>query len=129
VTSTFDDHPHPATIQIPTGEANGSKLHVPSTFTGMEGKRLVLEAPERITMSTPVSVEYNDAMFLGEVMLCKQMADGNYRVEIFVEQILTGLQSLLALRAGLLGETQAATQPANQQAYAHVDVKLRSKPN
>ncbi len=111
MTSTFDDHPHPATIQIPTGEANGAKLHVPSTFSGMEGKRLILEAPERITMSTPVSVEYNDAMFLGEVMLCKATANGNYRVEIFVEQILTGLQSLIALRAGLLGDMQNAPPP------------------
>ncbi len=109
--STFDDHPHPATIQIPTGEPNGAKLNVPSTFTAMEGKRLILEAAERIGMSTPVSVEYNDAMFLGEVMLCKPIAEGNYRVEIFVEQILTGLQSLMALRAGLLGDGQAAVAP------------------
>ena len=77
----------------------------------MEGKRLFVESPERISMSTPVSVEYNDAMFLGEVVLCKPTGDGNYRVEIFVEQILTGLQSLMALRAGLLGDTSAAVKP------------------
>ena len=58
-------------------------------------------------MSTPVSVEYNDALFLGEVMLCKVGSDGVFRVEIFVEQILTGLQSLMALRAGLLGDAPA----------------------
>ncbi len=110
--STFDDHPQPATIQIPTGEANGEKLQVASTVTGMEGKRLILESSERITMSTPVSVEYNDAMFLGEVMLCKAIGDGCYRVEIFVEQILTGLQSLVALRTGLLGEAAATVKPA-----------------
>jgi hypothetical protein len=118
VNSTFEDHPHPATIQIPTGEPNGAKLQVASTFSAMEGKRLILEAPERISMSTPVSVEYNDAMFLGEVMLCKPIADGNYRVEIFVEQILTGLQSLMALRAGLLGDVQAA---ASSRAMAPIN--------
>jgi hypothetical protein len=119
VSSTFDDHPHPATIQIPTGEPNGAKLQVPSTFSGMEGKRLILETGERIGMSTPVSVEYNDALFLGEVMLCKPAADGNYRVEIFVEQILTGLQSLIALRAGLLGDIQAGNAvPGNTQVAA-----------
>jgi len=111
VSSTFDDHPHPATIQIPTGEANGAKHQVPSTVSGMEGKRLVLETEERVSMSTPVSVEYNDAMFLGEVMLCKPIGNGHYRVEVFVEQILTGLQSLIALRAGLLGDAQSAPAP------------------
>lgn len=119
--SSFDDHPHPATIQIPTGEANGAKLSVPSTFTGMEGKRLIVESPERISMSTPVSVEYNDAMFLGEVMLCKPLGDGNYRVEIFVEQILTGLQSLMALRAGLLGDATTAVKP---QAFVPANVSV-----
>jgi hypothetical protein len=110
-------------IQIPTGEANGAKLQVAATFAGMDGKRLILESTERISLSTPVSVEYNDAMFLGEVTLCKASDDGNYHVEIFVEQILTGLQSLIALRAGLLGDAAAkphtfgsvSSQVRNQQ--------------
>lgn len=109
--STFNDHPQPAIIQIPTGEANGEKLQIASSVTGMDGKRLIMQSCERISMSTPVSVEYNDAMFLGEVMLCKATADGHYHVEIFVEQILTGLQSLMALRTGLLGETAATSRP------------------
>lgn len=123
--SSFDDHPHPATIQIPTGEPNGAKLNVPSTFTGMEGKRLILESPERIGLATPVSVEYNDAMFLGEVMLCRAAADGTYRVEIFVEQILTGLQSLIALRAGLLGDAAAV----KSRPYAPVGSQARNQNN
>jgi hypothetical protein len=125
VLSSFDDHPHPATIQVPNGEANGAKLHVPSTFAGMEGKRLILESPERISMSTPVSVEYNDAMFLGEVMLCKPSGDGNFRVEIYVEQILTGLQSLMALRAGLLGD-QTAAKP---RGFVPVGIPIRNQNN
>ncbi len=111
MTSTFEDHPHPATIQIPTGEANGAKLSVLATVVGMEGKRLILESPERISMSTPVSVEYNDAMFLGEVMICRAMEAGLFRVEIFVEQILTGLQSLMKLRDGLLAGTEPQKVP------------------
>jgi hypothetical protein len=125
VLSSFDDHPHPATIQISTGAANGAKLQLPSTFTGMDGKRLVLESPERISLATPVSVEYNDAMFLGEVMLCKANGDGNYRVEIYVEQILTGLQSLIALRAGLLGDAA----PVKPNAFAPVNSKALNRNN
>lgn len=89
----------------------------------MEGKRLKLLSPERISMSTPASVEYNDAMFLGEVMLCHATTDGNYNVEIFVEQILTGLQSLMKLRAGLLGD--AATTPA--RAFAPMGIHTRDQ--
>jgi hypothetical protein len=125
VSSTFEDYPNlPAMIQISSGEPNGSKIQIPCAFSAMDGKRLILEAPERISMSTPVSVEYNDAMFLGEVILCKSDLPGSYRVEIYVEQILTGLQSLMALRVGLLGASQTpdptaarphAFVPANNQ--------------
>lgn len=123
--SSFDDHPHPATIQIPTSEANGAKIQVLSTFTAMEGKRLILESPERVGLGTAVSVEYNDAMFLGEVTLCRAGADGNYRVEIFVEQILTGLQSLMALRAGLLGNAEAV----KPQPFIPVSSRSRNQNN
>ncbi len=128
MTSAFDDHPHPATIQIPTGEANGAKLSVPATVLGMEGKRLLLESSGRISMSTPVSVEYNDAMFLGEVMLCQAIGDGYFRVEIFVEQILTGLQSLMRLRDGLLSmSSDSPIAPAPARAFVPVSVTARNQ--
>lgn len=72
-----------------------------------------------------MSVEYNDAMFLGEITLCRQTAEGDYKVEIFVEQILTGLQSLIALRAGLLGDTAAE----KARAMAPVRVQMRNPNN
>jgi hypothetical protein len=113
VTTTFGDHPHSAVIQVPTGEANGSKYQIPCTFEGMLDKRLTLEAPERLGISTVVSVEYNDTMFLGEVMTCRRStAPDIWQIEIKVEQVLTGLQSLMALRAGLLGESITPRVPA-----------------
>lgn len=69
----------------------------------MQGKRMLLEAAQKLAVSTAVSVECNDAMFLGEVIACSPVA-GSWQVEIKVEQILTGLQSLVALRSRLLGE-------------------------
>ena len=78
---------------------------------GMQGKRLGVDAAERIAVSTPVSVEYNDALFLGEVLRCSQSGNGSWDVEIKVEQILTGLQSLMKLRAHLIGEK--VPQPIN----------------
>ena len=81
-------------------------------FFGLEGKRLTVEAAEPIAVSSVISVEYEDSMFLGEVIACTQNEDG-YHLEIKVEQILNGLQSLMALRARLLSE--GATQPQSTQ--------------
>ena len=69
----------------------------------MQGKCLLLEANEPIPASLAVTVEYNDALFLGEVIICAKI-NGVWKVEIKVEQILTGLQSLITLRSRLLGE-------------------------
>jgi len=104
VTTSFGDHPHKALLKIPSGEPNGSKHEIPCTFEGMDGKHLRLEAPERISISAPVSVEYSDAMFLGEVVGCKRGVGGVWELNIEVDQILTGLQSLCLLRSQLLGE-------------------------
>lgn len=69
----------------------------------MDGKRLSVEAAEALPVSTVLSVECDDELFLGEVVTCSE-AEQNWKLEIKVEQILTGLQSLMALRARLLSE-------------------------
>jgi hypothetical protein len=74
----------------------------------MQGKRLLLETTQRLATSTAVSVEYNDAMFLGEVIVSSSEASGSWHLEVKVEQILTGLQSLVSLRSRLLGEGVAS---------------------
>ena len=110
MTTSFADQPQTALLKIPTGEPNGSKHEIPCTFEGMDGKHLRLEAPERIVLSAPVSVEYSDAMFLGEVVSCQRGTAGHWALNIKVDQILTGLQSLCRLRSQLLGD--AAPVPA-----------------
>lgn len=102
--TSFDDHPQSATIQVPIPEIHGAKRSIPCAFQGMEGKRAILEAGERLAISTAVSIEYEDKLFLGEVVTCSAPSPGVFRMEIKVEQILTGLQSLMNLRARLLGE-------------------------
>jgi hypothetical protein len=69
----------------------------------MDGKRLSLDASESVPVSTVISVEYDDQLFLGEVVICAETQQG-WSLQIKVEQILTGLQSLMALRARLLSE-------------------------
>ena len=72
----------------------------------MQGKRLRIESSEALGISTPVSVEYDDALFLGEVVNCAPGEQG-WAIELKVEQILSGLHSLMALRAHLLSESVA----------------------
>jgi hypothetical protein len=100
--NSFRDLPNSAIIQIQG--ASGARQCIPCGFDRMDGKRLTLTAADCVNVCTAVTVEYNDAMFLGEVLGCGENADGSWRVEIKVEQILTGLQSLINLRARLLGE-------------------------
>jgi hypothetical protein len=51
-----------------------------------------------------VTVEYNDTMLLGEVVACTQDCNQHWHLEFRIEQVLTGLQSLMLLRERLLGE-------------------------
>ena len=69
----------------------------------MQGKRLLLETEQTLPISQAVTVEYNDALFLGEVIFCANI-NQSWKVEIKVEQVLSGLQSLIALRSRLLCE-------------------------
>ncbi len=97
-------------IQVPSPAGDGSKRSIPCTFNGLNGKRLSVEATEAVPVSTALSVEYDDELFLGEVIACAEAefreasASRGWKLDIKVEQILTGLQSLMALRARLLSE-------------------------
>ena len=103
MTPASENRPQPAVIQLANG-ASETKTSIACTFQGMQNKRLLLEAGQRLPTSTTVSVEYNDAMFLGEVIACTPGPNTSWQVEVKVEHILTGLQSLVALRSRLLGE-------------------------
>jgi hypothetical protein len=98
-----DDAPS-AVIQLASPDADGKKRSVPCSFRGSEGKRLSLQASEPVAVSSAVSVELNDALFLGEVVACTGAVNKTCDIEIKVEQILSGLQSLMALRSHLLSE-------------------------
>ncbi len=102
--ASSSDHPNHAVIQVATGPADGQKRSVPCTFSGVRGKRLTLCAGEPVAVSTAVSVQYEDALFLGEIVTCSGL-DGEWNLEVKIEQILTGLQSLMILRERLLSES------------------------
>lgn len=97
------DQPRSAVIQVPSAEPNGAKRSIACMFQGMHGKRLTLEACESVPSRTALSVEYEDTLFLGEVVSCMG-SENAWSIEIKVEQVLNGLQSLMALRSRLLSE-------------------------
>jgi len=99
----FANDPQSATVEIVSPD--GGRRSLPCVVRATGPRRLVLELGEPVAAATALSVEYNDAMFLGEAILCAQEGPNSWRVELQIEQILTGLQSLMALRANLLGET------------------------
>lgn len=103
MTTCFSDNPPSALIKISGTPGKSATSTIPCAFHGMQGKCLVVETREELVPGMAITVECDDALFLGEVVTATSVA-GNCRLEIKVEQILTGLQSLMALRAQLLNE-------------------------
>ena len=91
---------------------------IPCLVHELKGKRLVVQAESAVQSSTVVTVEDEDELFLGEVITCKQVNDV-FAIEIKVEQVLSGLQSLLALRSRLLCD-----MPVNTPAISPVAQSL-----
>jgi hypothetical protein len=100
VNSYSAQHPQSATINR---SLKGSSSNISCFYEEMKGKCLFLRAEKPIPAWQTVTVEYNDTLFLGEVVICAKVNDA-WKVEVKVEQILTGLQSLITLRSRLLGE-------------------------
>lgn len=109
MTTSFNQSHQSAVLNLPSADGYGQKQGIPCLFSRMEGNRLVIELPESAPISAVVSVEYNDALFLGEVIGSKPEANGHWTAEVKVEQVLTGLQSLMNLRAQLLAEGVGAS--------------------
>ena len=105
MTTSFNDHPQSATIEIAVSDSQSTRRRIPCQFRQVKNRVLQVQALEPLPLSTPLSVEYSDALFLGETVACSKAQDGEWTLEIKVEQILTDLQRLLALRAHLLGES------------------------
>ena len=101
--TSFPDQPRAVVIQVPAVVPNGTIRTVEGMFQNLQGKRLTLESSEPLPVSTVVSVEYDDTLFLGEVVACAEV-DRTWNMEVKVEQVLNGLQSLMALRTRLLSE-------------------------
>lgn len=106
------DHPKYAVLQVRSSAPGESARQIDCQVQAIDAKRLSLVSRERVRVSTPVTLEYNDNMLLGEVMACTQDCDQQWHIELKLEQILTGLQSLMSLRERLFSESELSRTAA-----------------
>ncbi len=97
---------------------DGTRRVVTGAFTSFTSRYLTLTTGEPIGASLAVSVEYNDILFVGEVIACCEESSDCFEIQIGVEHALTNLQSLMKLNAELLGAQQVSAD--HKIEYVHV---------
>jgi hypothetical protein len=97
VTQTSDNS---ARLEVQPAHATGERRKLSVGFQTFANKCLTLTTSEQLGISTVVGVEYNDVLFLGEVVRCTAAGE-RWAIDIKVGQMLTDLQTLLVLRAQL----------------------------
>ena len=90
-----------ATLEVEPAHGTGKRRSLPIAFQTFANKCLTLTTSEPLDTSTAVGLDYNGVLFVGEVVRCTAGVGDQWQVEIKVAQTLTGLQSLLMLRAEL----------------------------
>jgi len=122
-------------VHLPAPTPGAARVDAPCRVLSFRGNRLALLTDREIPPCVPLSVEHDDALYLGEVVKSGAFKSGNvvvaehvsgslvptstrgdnperaeYHVEILIEQVLSGLQSLVTLRARLLDEAARADE-------------------
>jgi hypothetical protein len=95
------DSPNSATVEVLSENGSGKRRRIPGIFHAFADDWLTLMTGERLAASTAVGIEYNDVLFLGEVIRSTPGAGNEWTMDIKVAQTLTGLESLMILRAEL----------------------------
>jgi hypothetical protein len=88
-------------VEIQPGNGSEERRQIPSIVHTFAHKWLTLITGERLAASTAVGVEHNDVLFVGEVVRSTPWGQQEWATDIKVEHTLTGLQSLMLLRAEL----------------------------
>jgi hypothetical protein len=109
-------------IQLPSPDPSALPMRAPCRILSWRRSRLTVLTDRPIPASTPVSVEYDDALYLGEVAgeICLNPSEDRYEVRILIEQVLSGLDSLVKLRARLLDESSSRDESGER-----IGVKVR----
>jgi hypothetical protein len=108
-------------------QVTGERRKLPVVFQTFADKCLTLTTSEQVAILTVVGVEHNDVLFVGEVVRCTPAGE-QWAIDIKVAQMLTGLQSLLILRAQLdLHQTESKEVPIETPVFCEVPRKAAKK--
>jgi hypothetical protein len=108
-------------------QVTGERRKLPVVFQTFADKCLTLTTSEQVAILTVVGVEHNDVLFVGEVVRCTPAGE-QWAIDIKVAQMLTGLQSLLILRAQLdLHQTESKEVPIETPVFCEVPRKGNNK--
>ena len=80
----------------------GSQQSFATSVRSFTGRCLSILSFATVAAGQPVTVEFADALFLGEV-ISRTKRNQMYELNIWVKQALSGLQSLVRLREALVG--------------------------
>ena len=95
--------PFRSTIKLLSTAESGADRSLSGQFQSFKHKRLIFTGHQWLPVSSAVSLEYDDVLFVGEVLACQGEAYNTWKVLVQVQQQLNGLESLLHLRQQLLG--------------------------
>jgi hypothetical protein len=116
-----------ARLEVQQAQGTGERRKLPVVFETFADKCLTLTTSEQVAISTAVGVEYNDVLFVGEVVRCTATGE-QWAMDIKVAQTLTGLQSLLILRAQLdQHQTESKDVPIEVPVFCEVPRKGNKK--
>jgi hypothetical protein len=90
-------------VKIEVRCSESTRRIIEGEFERFTSRWLFLDAKERVSPSSVVSVEHGDVLLVGEVVACQTSEDGSWRLKIQVKHKLTRIQSLTTFRDALLG--------------------------
>jgi hypothetical protein len=96
-----DIPPCGAKLYLPSTASDGRDLTVPCTVDFCGGNELRIASGEPLVPGSAVSVEYKNALLLGEVVRSIEQT-GGWQHSIRLKQVLNGLMNIMALRSHLL---------------------------
>jgi hypothetical protein len=95
------DSPNSATVEIVSENGSEERRRIPGIFHAFASRCVKLIASERLAHRTVIGIECNDVLFIGEVVGCAPGDGDQWEIDVKIAQTLTGLESLMILRAQL----------------------------
>jgi hypothetical protein len=90
-----------AIIELLPANGSSERGRIPGIIHAFAHQWLTLITKERLATSTAVGIEHNDVLFMGDVVRSLPWGSDDWAVDIKVAKTLTGLESLMSLRAQL----------------------------